>query len=100
MLGGVELKIRTRLCKASVASLAVLTVSALFTAGSVQAQSTMHKPAMMQVSTWLKPSKDKVTSYEIVRKRRLARALHSTQGNGSYICSASGFGKRSSCYKR
>ncbi|WP_212524737.1 hypothetical protein [Actibacterium sp. MT2.3-13A] len=50
------------------------------------------------VALWLNPVKQ--PSADVARQRLLARSLDSRHGNGSYICSASGFGQRSTCFSR
>jgi hypothetical protein len=52
------------------------------------------------VSLWLNPVKQTVRAEETRRQRILARSMDSRHGRGSYICSASGFGQRSSCFSR
>lgn len=52
------------------------------------------------VSLWLNPVKQTQRAEEIKRQRILARSMDSRHGRGSYICSASGFGQRSSCFSR
>lgn len=54
-------------------------------------------PAML---AWLDPSQRSILSAK--EKKSLVRQMvgNRHQGNGSYICSASGFGKRSACFRR
>lgn len=52
------------------------------------------------VSLWLNPVKQAPMAADVARQRVLARSLDSRHGHGSYICSASGFGQRPTCFAR
>lgn len=52
------------------------------------------------ISAWLQPEKRTVSREERMRQRMMANQRNSTPGAGSYICSASGSGARSSCVGR
>lgn len=58
-----------------------------------------HVPSN-SVNAWLNPTRNPLQAGEIAQKRRLARNVSTRHGSGSFICSASGFGKRSSCFSR
>ena len=52
------------------------------------------------VVAWLNPEPKQPSASERARLRSYARSLDSRHGRGSHICSASGFGQRSSCFAR
>ena len=53
-----------------------------------------------KVAEWLNPDRRQLSKGELRQNRRAAYALNRKYGNGSYICSASGFGQRSKCFAR
>lgn len=76
------------------------TMTGTFAGTSASAGSIPKRPSVERVSDWLNPTSRTLSDREVREKIQLARALQTRQGSGTYICSPSGFGKRSRCSKR
>ncbi|MGC9369977.1 MAG: hypothetical protein ACP5DX_10600 [Paracoccaceae bacterium] len=61
---------------------------------------SVNREAGDPVALWLNPVKQSPAAADVARQRVLARNLDSRHGHGSYICSASGFGQRPTCFER
>ena len=72
-------------------------------AGTAVANEKQDSPEVQvssAISAWLQPEKRSVSREERMQQRMLASKRNTIPGNGSYICSASGSGARSSCIAR
>ena len=63
------------------------------------ATKSVTAPQVQMAYDWLSPRTVPVSTASTSAKRRNA-ILQSYAGNGSYICSPSGFGKKSRCFSR
>lgn len=52
------------------------------------------------VAKWFTPASKPHSQQELVKLRQIAQELDRNHGNGTYVCSASGFGQRSRCAAR
>jgi len=89
-------------CKRGGAAVALM--SSLIVVAPLPASANGIIPAVASRSAtvvdWLTPARSAKSETAMERQRILARALDRRHGRGSYICSASGFGRKSSCFSR
>ncbi|MGC9418530.1 MAG: hypothetical protein ACP5EN_06100 [Rhodovulum sp.] len=82
---------------------AVATAGAMVTATPAMAADgkVIQRPAIVGASVmrWLNPA-PKAAALSKRERKVMARRLDSRHGRGTYICTASGFGKRPTCFTR
>jgi hypothetical protein len=82
---------------------AVATAGVMAGAAPVMAEGKLvQRPAIVGASVmrWLNPAPNPAAAQSKRERKALAGRLDSRHGSGTYICTASGFGKRPSCFTR
>ncbi|GAA0312210.1 hypothetical protein [Rhodovulum strictum] len=82
---------------------ALATAGTMATVAPARAETPgVQRPAIVGASVmrWLNPAPPADKSLSIRERKAMASRFDSRHGRGSYICTASGFGNRPSCFAR